>query len=144
MPATTKPAPDNAASIAGFTMPVDYSPTVVDLDGLPQAIAAVIRADGRVAELTQLYELLDAWGESQRTAVLKASQFTGSEKVPRGPTLAEWNENAKVLLDSYPQSVRSCYKGGPENLIESMCITFIGMRDALSKRMPGRHPGSST
>lgn len=142
MPATTNPAPDSAASIAGFTMPVDYSPTVVDLDGLPQAISAVIRSEGSVHELTRLYELLDAWGESQRTAVLKASQTAASGSASRGPTLAEWNENAKVLLDSYPQSVRSCYKGGPENLIESMRITFIGMRDALSKRLSGRHSGS--
>lgn len=142
MPDTNNSAPKSAASVAGFTMPADYSPTVVDLDGLPQAIAAAIRSKGNVQELTRLYELLDAWGESQRTAVLKASQSATSDSASRGPTLAEWNENAKVLLDSYPQSVRSCYKGGPENLIESMCITFIGMRDALSKRLTGRHSGS--
>lgn len=142
MPDTIKPATNSAASITDFTMPVDFSPTVVDLDGLPQAISEVIRSDGSVNELTRLYELLDAWGESQRTAVLKASQAAASDSAPRGPTLAEWNENAKVLLDSYPQSVRSCYKGGPENLLESMCITFIGMRDALSKRLSGRHSGS--
>ena len=44
--------------------------------------------------------------------------------------LKVWEENARYLLDGYPKSVRSRYKGLEENLMESMCITFIALRDA--------------
>ena len=124
-------------SLQGLTMPADYSPTIVDYDGLPQAMKAVILSNGSFVSLTELYLLLDTWGEEQRVAVLQAAREAAVKAAP-GPTLAEWNENAKHLLDSYPQSVRSCYKGGPENLMESMCLTFIGMRDKLNK--PGTKP----
>jgi hypothetical protein len=56
--------------------------------------------------------------------------------------LNDWEENAQYLLDSYSKSVRSRYKFGPENLLESMCITFIAMRDQLSTaRAEGRREG---
>lgn len=47
--------------------------------------------------------------------------------------LKEWDDNAKVLLDSYPYAVRSCYKGLEEDLLKSLCVTYIGMRDALKE-----------
>lgn len=49
-----------------------YSPTIVDADGLPQAIAAVLRSNGNITDLASLYALIDAWGEDQRLfAVLR-------------------------------------------------------------------------
>lgn len=46
----------------------------------------------------------------------------------------DWEENAKALLDSYPKSIRSRYKGLAENLLESMCLTFIDLRDQVLGR----------
>jgi hypothetical protein len=45
--------------------------------------------------------------------------------------LKEWEDNVKYMLDSTPNAVRSCYKHGPENLIESLAITYIKLRDRL-------------
>lgn len=43
--------------------------------------------------------------------------------------LKEYEDNIKYLLDSFPGSVRERYKYGEENLLGSLCITFIKLRD---------------
>lgn len=40
-------------------------------------------------------------------------------------------DSIKYLLDSYSGSVRCKYKGLEENLLDSLCLTFIKMRDEL-------------
>ena len=50
----------------GLPSPRDFSPTIVDCDGLAQAIAAVLRSNGHIVQLADLYALIDAWGEKQR------------------------------------------------------------------------------
>ncbi len=47
-------------------------------------------------------------------------------------TVEPW-ASIKWMLDNCDHSVRSCYKGGPEDLFESLCITFIGMKAKLKE-----------
>lgn len=44
-------------------------------------------------------------------------------------TVTEWEENAKYLLDNTPGSIRIKYKGGPENLLDSLVVTYMKLRD---------------
>lgn len=39
----------------------------------------------------------------------------------------------KYLLDTTKDAVRSRYKGGPESLVESLCLNYIAMRDATGR-----------
>lgn len=47
---------------------------------------------------------------------------------PIGETM---EDNVRILLDRCPYTVRSREGGGPEDLIGSLCITFIGMQSRL-------------
>lgn len=49
-------------------------------------------------------------------------------KVSTGETL---EVNVRTLLDLCPYTVRSIEGGGEENLIASLCITFISMQNSL-------------
>lgn len=44
---------------------------------------------------------------------------------------ADWEANAKYLLDSYPDAIRVRPGGGKEVLMHSLCVTFIAMCDKL-------------
>lgn len=45
--------------------------------------------------------------------------------------LDDWKENAKYLLDSYPGAIRVREGGGDEDLLSSLCVTFIKLRDKI-------------
>lgn len=47
--------------------------------------------------------------------------------------LKEYDENVKYLLDTTKDAVRSRYKGGPEALVESLCLNYIAMRNATGR-----------
>ena len=47
--------------------------------------------------------------------------------------LKEYDENAKYLLDTTKNAVRSRYKGDAESLVESLCLNYIAMRDATGR-----------
>lgn len=47
-------------------------------------------------------------------------------------TVEPWG-SIKYLLDNCPYSIRSRYKGGAEDLTASLAITFIAMRDELTR-----------
>jgi hypothetical protein len=42
-------------------------------------------------------------------------------------------DNVRYLLDRCPHTVRHKYKGGPESLIDSLCITFTKMQELAGK-----------
>lgn len=52
--------------------------------------------------------------------------------MPNQDDAQDWKENVKYLLDNCPKAVRAKYKGGYENLIESLCITFIKLQNEKS------------
>jgi hypothetical protein len=85
-----------------------------------------------------LQEHLSEWADMRCNLLTYARAFRADARV-RIPAHAEvvtgedWNVNTQHLLDRYEDSVRSCYKGGAENLMESMTITFMGMQSRIQK-----------
>jgi hypothetical protein len=47
--------------------------------------------------------------------------------------LKDWEENVEYLLNSYAGSVRIVPGGVQEVLMESMCVTFIKLREEVKK-----------
>lgn len=47
---------------------------------------------------------------------------------------AVWKENAKYLLDTTPNAIRVKYKHGEENLMESLILNYIALRDAATPK----------
>lgn len=50
--------------------------------------------------------------------------------------LAKWEENATYLLDHTTDAVRVCQGGGPEDLLESLCLNYICLRNDAGRRTP--------
>lgn len=46
---------------------------------------------------------------------------------------AQWIENVEYLLKRCPHTIRSREGGGPENLLHSLIITFMGMEIKLEE-----------
>lgn len=48
--------------------------------------------------------------------------------------LKEWDENVEYLLKTTNRSIRVCEGGGPENLIASLCLNYIDLRDHAGRK----------
>jgi hypothetical protein len=48
--------------------------------------------------------------------------------------LDDWKQNAQYLLESYPGTIRVREGGGAEDLLSSLCVTFIKLRDEVTGR----------
>ena len=64
----------------------------------------------------------------------------GDRAVARGDKaekrLAAYEENVGYLLDHTTKAVRVCQGGGPEDLLESLCLNYICLRDEAGRRKP--------
>lgn len=49
-----------------------------------------------------------------------------------------WVANVKYLLDNCPHTIRMLEGGGPENLLSSLCVTFLNMQHKLKEAGIGR------
>jgi Lar family restriction alleviation protein len=76
------------------------------------------------ADCIRFFQLAAIRGDAIQHDLLKLSQEVETLK----KNLKDWEDNAKYLLDSTPGAIRSCYKGLDENLLESLCITYIKLR----------------
>jgi hypothetical protein len=74
-------ASKSAGTVSGgdAPWPGHFSPTIVDCDGLPQAMAAILRSHGNIIELANLYALIDAWGEKQRNFAADRAAIAAKE-----------------------------------------------------------------
>jgi hypothetical protein len=78
--------------------PSGESPTIVDCDGIPQALRAVIETKGHVHALTALYKLIDAWGARRATVAPSGESIANDERF--AVLVGAW----KGLLDHYEDS----------------------------------------
>lgn len=119
-------------------------------DALTAAEARTVLTDEQITDLARQYNLDGSMllgsrmGDYVRPfarAVLAASAALAAQEDAKDAALwREWLPNAKYLLDHCESAIRCCYKHGDENIIESMCVTFLSLQGKMKSGRAANTP----